>query len=86
MIHMLCTSPKPALKCGGILSQVVGQPGGRMRKAALGKLEPYEVWQNEIRLSPAPQLAFSSWPEEMFFTRMLYSCLVDADFLDTSGA
>ena len=26
MIHMLCTSPKPALKCGGILSQVVGQP------------------------------------------------------------
>lgn len=56
---------------------------GRMRKAALGKLEPYEVWRHEIRLSPAPQLAFSSWPEEMFFTRMLYSCLVDADFLDT---
>ena len=56
---------------------------GRMRKAALGKLEPYEVWQHEIRLSPAPQLAFSSWLEEMFFTRMLYSCLVDADFLDT---
>lgn len=56
---------------------------GRMRKAALGKLEPYEVWQHEIRLSPAPQPAFSSWPEEMFFTRMLYSCLVDADFLDT---
>lgn len=53
---------------------------GRMRKAALGKLEPYEVWQHEIRLSPAPQPAFSSWPEEMFFTRMLYSCLVDADF------
>lgn len=56
---------------------------GRMKRAALGKLEPYEAWQNEIRLPPALQPAFSGWPEEMFFTRMLYSCLVDADFLDT---
>lgn len=56
---------------------------GRMKRAALGKLESYEAWQNEIRLPPAPQPAFSGWSEEMFFTRMLYSCLVDADFLDT---
>ena len=56
---------------------------GRMKKAALGKLEPYEAWRKEIRLTPAPPPAFSGWPEEMFFTRMLYSCLVDADFLDT---
>ena len=56
---------------------------GRMKKAAFGKLEPYEVWREEIKLPPAPQPAFSSQPEEMFFTRMLYSCLVDADFLDT---
>lgn len=55
----------------------------RMKKAAFGKLEPYEVWREEIKLPPAPQPAFSGWPEEMFFTRMLYSCLVDADFLDT---
>lgn len=56
---------------------------GRMKKAAFGKLEPYEAWQNEIRLPSASQPVFSSQLEEMFFTRMLYSCLVDADFLDT---
>lgn len=48
---------------------------GRMKKAAFGKLEPYEVWREEIKLPSAPQPAFSSQPEEMFFTRMLYSCL-----------
>lgn len=56
---------------------------GRMKKAALGKLEPYDAWQEEIKLPPTRQPAFSSRPEEMFFTRMLYSCLVDGDFLDT---
>ncbi len=58
---------------------------GRMKKAAMGKLEPYEAWQEDIQLPPAPQPALSSLPEEMFFTRMLYSCLVDADFLDTEA-
>lgn len=56
---------------------------GRMKKAALGKLEPYETWREEIKLPLVQQPAFSSQPEAMFFTRMLYSCLVDADFLDT---
>ena len=56
---------------------------GRMRKAALGKLEPCGAWQREIGLPAVPQRKFSSSLEEMFFTRMLYSCLVDADFLDT---
>ena len=56
---------------------------GRMQKAAQGKLDPYEAWKNEIRLPSPPMPEFSSWHEEMFFTRMLYSCLVDADFLDT---
>ena len=58
---------------------------GRMKKAALGKLEPYDAWQEEIKLPPTRQPAFSSGPEEMFFTRMLYSCLVDGDFLDTEA-
>ena len=58
---------------------------GRMQKAAQGKLDPYEAWKNEIRLPSAPMPEFSSWHEEMFFTRMLYSCLVDADFLDTES-
>lgn len=57
----------------------------RMQKAVLGRLAPYEAWQKEISLPPASQPAFSSQPEEMFFTRMLYSCLVDADFLDTEA-
>ena len=56
---------------------------GRMKKAALGKLEPCDAWQQEVKLPVVPQRAFSGQLEEMFFTRMLYSCLVDADFLDT---
>lgn len=56
---------------------------GCMRKAALGKLEPCEAWQEELKLPAAFTPAFSNPLEEMFFTRMLYSCLVDADFLDT---
>lgn len=56
---------------------------GRMQKAALGLLEPCEAWQGEIKLPAASPPVFSDPLEEMFFTRMLYSCLVDADFLDT---
>ena len=56
---------------------------GRMRKAALGLLEPCGAWQGELKLPAAPLPAFSGPLDEMFFTRMLYSCLVDADFLDT---
>ena len=48
-------------------------------------MNSHEAWQKEISLPPASQPAFSSQPEEMFFTRMLYSCLVDADFLDTEA-
>ncbi len=58
---------------------------GRMRKAALGKLEPYEAWQKEITLPKVSRPVFSDPLEEMFFIRMLYSCLVDADFLDTEA-
>ncbi len=58
---------------------------GRMKKAAAGKLEPYEAWRAEIKLPEAPRPAFSNPLEEMFFIRMLYSCLVDADFLDTEA-
>lgn len=54
-----------------------------MRKAVLGRLEPCEAWQTELKLPMAPRPTFSDPLEEMFFTRMLYSCLVDADFLDT---
>lgn len=56
---------------------------GRIRKATLGKLPAYDSWQAELQLPSAPLPAFSQPLELMFFTRMLYSCLVDADFLDT---
>lgn len=58
---------------------------GRMNRAAAGKLEPYAPWGMELSLSPAPMPVFTGKDalSDMFFTRMLYSCLVDADFLDT---
>ena len=59
---------------------------GRMRRASEGKLEPYTQWKQEVTL-PSPQSsAFQGKSDPLsatFFTRMLYSCLVDADFLDT---
>lgn len=58
---------------------------GRMRRAAMEKLEPYAPWQAELRLPNVFPPQFPDQPEEMFFTRMLYSCLVDADFLDTEA-
>ena len=58
----------------------------RMNRVPGGKLEPYGTWQQEFTLPSAslPHLA-PSQAERMFFTRMLYSCLVDADFLDTEA-
>lgn len=56
----------------------------RMNRANAGELEPYDAWRQEITLPRAPLPALGeSQAEGMFFIRMLYSCLVDADFLDT---
>lgn len=71
---------------GGSKTDHFDQPtfGGRMNKATHGKLEPYDAWESELSLPSAPPPeGVSSQVEGMFFTRMLYSCLVDADFLDT---
>ena len=59
---------------------------GRMNRGAAGYLEPYDTWTQELSLPKAsfPPIA-PTQPEGMFFTRMLYSCLVDADFLDTEA-
>lgn len=58
----------------------------RMNLAGAGKLEPYDAWRQEVTLPRAsfPALGHSQ-AEGMFFTRMLYSCLVDADYLDTEA-
>lgn len=58
----------------------------RMNRAKKNTLEDYSTWSAEISLPTAkfPKLNGSS-ADAMFFTRMLYSCLVDADFLDTES-
>lgn len=59
---------------------------GRMNRAGQGKMEPYDSWAKELTLPQAPLPEnIPSQAEGMFFTRMLYSCLVDADFLDTEA-
>ena len=59
---------------------------GRIRRARSGTLAPDPVWQQELDLPPAPCPGWVNHPlDGMFFTRMLYSCLVDADYLDTEA-
>ncbi len=55
---------------------------GRMKR----KVEPCSRWEAEITLPPLPALPlFKQRYELAFYTRMLYSCLVDADYLDTEA-
>lgn len=58
---------------------------GRMRRAIEHHLEPDPEWSQEIALPDAglPDFCGKDALTEAFFVRMLYSCLVDADFLDT---
>ena len=58
---------------------------GRMNKAKSGQLEPYDAWKQEVELPEAPKLEPKTALELDFLTRMLYSCLTDADFLDTEA-
>lgn len=56
---------------------------GRKKKL----VEPYEEWEEEVVLPNAPLPAWMGKDclTDAFYTRMLYSCLVDADFLDTES-
>lgn len=57
---------------------------GRMNRALQGKLENSDAWRKEVSLPNPAHLPLEVNPMEgMFFIRMLYSCLVDADYLDT---
>lgn len=57
---------------------------GRMKRAERGALPDCSPWTEEITLpSPAPPPCGTEPLSQMFFTRMLFSCLTDADFLDT---
>lgn len=59
---------------------------GRICRAQMGKLPSYEAWQREISLpkveDPLPKMEKK---EGIFFTRMLFSCLVDGDYTDTAA-
>lgn len=57
----------------------------RVNKAKQGSLADYGSWKDEVDLPHVDPLKFSSQLDFMFFTRMLYSCLVDADFVDTEA-
>lgn len=59
---------------------------GRMRRADMGKLESYAPWEREVSLPEPKAPVFQGQgavSDAFFFTRMMYSCLVDADYLDT---
>lgn len=60
---------------------------GRMKRAMQGKLPVYDTWKSEINPPQAhiPDFTRKGMAEGMFFTRMLSSCLVDADYLDTEA-
>lgn len=72
---------------GGSRTDSIDSPtfSGGLQRAAKGKLADYSAWQGEIHLPKAapPLINQGDTKETMFFIRMLYSCLTDADFLDT---
>ncbi|HIU33304.1 MAG TPA: CRISPR-associated helicase Cas3' [Candidatus Pullichristensenella excrementigallinarum] len=59
----------------------------RIKRGEQGRLEPYDLWKEEIRLpSPGSPGPMEREPSAlMFYIRMLYSCLVDADYLDSEA-
>lgn len=71
---------------GGTRADVEGSTLlARLNRAKRGELENYDAWSEEIH--PGKFRPFQSQDrQELFFRiKMLYSCLVDADFLDTES-
>lgn len=57
---------------------------GRLKKAAAGAIPPYEANWPKISAAIEPPPGWGMDPlTDSFLIRMLYSCLVDADYLDT---
>ena len=65
----------------------VGTFWGRINRAAQGGLDDYSAWKQELSLPAAaiPDFLQMDALAGMFFTRMLFSCLVDADYTDTEN-
>lgn len=59
---------------------------GRKKRYSDTRSYDCSPWKDEIKLAPLPAIdSRASCRDVMFHTRMLYSCLVDADFLDTAS-
>lgn len=60
---------------------------GRIKKGETGDIPDYaQSWKKELTETKVPSLpsfVHKSIPSAMFYNRMLFSCLVDADYLDT---
>lgn len=57
---------------------------GRLNRYTGVKKYAYDAWSREVEL-PSVGVPSVEWKHTAFYTRMLYSCLVDADFLDTAA-
>ena len=70
---------------GGSDDQSEGTLYARINRAAQNTIPDYSIWKTELSLPNAgtPRYFNQDVLTDMFFTRMLYSCLVDADYLDT---
>lgn len=73
---------------GGAQGDTLDQPTliGRMKRHQAGKLPDYSNWKKELVFPSSvstPVFLDKDRFTDAFFTRMLYSCLVDADYLDT---
>lgn len=73
---------------GGSQGDTQDQPTliGRMKRYQAGKLPDYSSWEKDLSFPSSvhmPVFLNKDRLTDAFFTRMLYSCLVDADFLDT---
>lgn len=59
---------------------------GRIEKARTRKIPAYSAWEDEISPGESfqiPEPAKGDLSSRAFFNRMVFSCLVDADYLDT---
>lgn len=71
---------------GGSRIDPAGNTFGARIKQAKNNLSPkYHLDETTLTLPNPPIPTFHDTKAGMFFTRMLYSCLVDADYLDTEA-
>ena len=60
---------------------------GRLNRIQSVGIEPYDAWTSNIKITypTLPEFVKKDPKALMFYTRMIYSCLVDGDFLDTES-